>query len=572
MTIFRDDIKVTKDSVVSFGDVVRSVWELIEMGFVEVGETITDVWTLALNFVNKHLSKWTTFVADIFKSVINFIKKSVNGFIALWVGAYNSIIKGWDLFPGAMKDIVITASNSVIDVVENMINGVFAKINKLLKLANDASKFIRGKEIFSFKDVDLSGFKKEVSGAASDLAGVISNEMSNAIETDFVGVGLNGLLDGFKSITTEIIQRARQFAIARKAALQDKTRPAGAGPAQTPDQTAKNRADAIAKVNRGLDSQIRLLQLRKVITAEEAQIQERLSQIALTLGNQEIKLTETEVKSFKEKLKTIQQGSDLQNELQKIQANTVDFQLQQLEKRNSRIKQLEQQGLITQKQAAAASLEIWRKKQDIQLQTAETFFGHLSGLQNSENKKQARIGRAAAIVGATIDTYKAATGAYSSLASVPYVGPALGAAAAASAISVGLANVQRIRSAGNFQDGGIVPGTSFSGDNLTARVNSREMILNQSQQAQLFRMATGKTSGTSSRDAQAKVNVYVENYGSSEITVEQLGENDIRIIAKEVASKTVREEAPSVIAGDISQPNGRVSKSIAQNTTAQRRR
>lgn len=42
-----------------------------------------------------------------------------------------------------------------------------------------------------------------------------------------------------------------------------------------------------------------------------------------------------------------------------------------------------------------------------------------------------------------------------------------------------------------FQTGGIVGGSSFAGDGITARVNSGEMILNTTQQAQLFAMANG---------------------------------------------------------------------------------
>jgi hypothetical protein len=41
----------------------------------------------------------------------------------------------------------------------------------------------------------------------------------------------------------------------------------------------------------------------------------------------------------------------------------------------------------------------------------------------------------------------------------------------------------------NFEDGGIVPGTSFSGDNVSANVNSGEMILNRQQQRTLFNIA-----------------------------------------------------------------------------------
>jgi len=36
--------------------------------------------------------------------------------------------------------------------------------------------------------------------------------------------------------------------------------------------------------------------------------------------------------------------------------------------------------------------------------------------------------------------------------------------------------------AGSYAEGGLVPGSSFSGDNLTANVNSGELILNRAQQ------------------------------------------------------------------------------------------
>ena len=43
--------------------------------------------------------------------------------------------------------------------------------------------------------------------------------------------------------------------------------------------------------------------------------------------------------------------------------------------------------------------------------------------------------------------------------------------------------------AGAFEQGGIVGGTSYTGDKLNARVNSKEMILTQAQQARLFEIA-----------------------------------------------------------------------------------
>ena len=59
--------------------------------------------------------------------------------------------------------------------------------------------------------------------------------------------------------------------------------------------------------------------------------------------------------------------------------------------------------------------------------------------------------------------------------------------AALTAAMVGV-QIAKINSAG-FAQGGIVAGTSFVGDKVTANVNSGEMILNGRQQAQLFKLA-----------------------------------------------------------------------------------
>ena len=67
-------------------------------------------------------------------------------------------------------------------------------------------------------------------------------------------------------------------------------------------------------------------------------------------------------------------------------------------------------------------------------------------------------------------------------------------AAVASLGAVVAAAIQSAKSQ-KFANGGIVGGSSFTGDRVTASVNSGEMILNRSQQANLFRMANGSGSG-----------------------------------------------------------------------------
>lgn len=76
---------------------------------------------------------------------------------------------------------------------------------------------------------------------------------------------------------------------------------------------------------------------------------------------------------------------------------------------------------------------------------------------------------------ATADSASAVAGGASAVANIPYAGPAL---AVAAALSIAAA----IAAAPQFATGGVVGGTSFTGDNVLARVNSQEMILTREQQ------------------------------------------------------------------------------------------
>ena len=60
-------------------------------------------------------------------------------------------------------------------------------------------------------------------------------------------------------------------------------------------------------------------------------------------------------------------------------------------------------------------------------------------------------------------------------------------AAATAGVATMVSTIAAIKSAttGNFAEGGIIPGNSFSGDNLTANVNSGELILNRAQQGSI---------------------------------------------------------------------------------------
>ena len=58
-----------------------------------------------------------------------------------------------------------------------------------------------------------------------------------------------------------------------------------------------------------------------------------------------------------------------------------------------------------------------------------------------------------------------------------------------------------------FADGGIIAGNSFSGDNMIARVNSGEMILNNRQQRNLFNLLNSGNSSLNGVTSEIKLRI-----------------------------------------------------------------
>jgi hypothetical protein len=129
-----------------------------------------------------------------------------------------------------------------------------------------------------------------------------------------------------------------------------------------------------------------------------------------------------------------------------------------------------------------------QEKEDQELMVSrEKALNGLAALSNSKNKEMFMIGKAAAIAEIGISTYRGAIAAYASLAPIPIVGPALGATAAGLLTAYGVERAADTASTQfKYESGGIVPGTSLTGDSIQARVNSGEMILNTTQQTNLF--------------------------------------------------------------------------------------
>lgn len=284
-----------------------------------------------------------------------------------------------------------------------------------------------------------------------------------------------------------------------------------------------NAQDPLHQYNKDLQQQQTLLGM----LPKQREIEQQIMQIGNDLLQKGIVLTQAEIAALREKLLTVQQLNAVSQQeaalmdasvtkrqqfidqltaIKNLRANsqsgftagdqanavtsqisgmgldTSNLQVQseayvsQYQTMYDQINELRAQDLINEQDAAALRMQIWAKQQSSQLDTASNFFGQLSQLQKSKNKELAAIGKAAAITQAVINTYQSATAAYAAMASIPYVGPALGAAAAAAAIAAGMANVAQIRSqSAGYKTGGY---TGNIGVNEVAGVvHGREYVM-----------------------------------------------------------------------------------------------
>ena len=167
----------------------------------------------------------------------------------------------------------------------------------------------------------------------------------------------------------------------------------------------------------------------------------------------------------------------------KIQSDKIIEQYA-IDKKNAEDKKaLDAQAIVDKQRTSDAIFQITRQSFDVIGNLAVAF----AGQSEKEQKKAFEIQKAANIAGALMDTWKAANGAYASLASIPVVGPVLGGVAAGVASAAGLANVKNISSQ-QFGSRGNVVAPSGGGGQANQVITPNFNIIGAQNQTQLAQL------------------------------------------------------------------------------------
>jgi hypothetical protein len=274
----------------------------------------------------------------------------------------------------------------------------------------------------------------------------------------------------------------------------------------------------------------------------------------------------------------LQQAED-RKQITKAQEDTRQFvktpqqeQLAWIQTYYAEIQFLRDNDVISEQEASDAKKRIGAEEIAVKLSQAQNFFGTLAQIQTSHIRAMAAIGKAAAIVQATINTYVGATKALEQEG----IWGTLGMAAV---LAAGFAQVAEIASQG-FKAGGYTGGMGV--DQIAGVVHGREFVMNsdatKSYLPLLQMLNSGRSVGAQMDNGPSlngwpkqQLNVTIANYGTSkQFEVEHLDEGTIRIIARDEAFGVLSRRGPEVIANDLTYANSKTSKAVARHTTARR--
>ena len=296
--------------------------------------------------------------------------------------------------------------------------------------------------------------------------------------------------------------------------------------------------------NKLLEEKLQELQLDKELLDLEKKLTEEVER--QTEGRERLKAFKDQ-NEFIAGLTEIQQQEkitiDLLNEQFEIEQRLKEGKFKNIELEIEMLEKLQKKTEESIKKEEALRAAANKKK----VEDGANLARDLASIAGIEGEKAFRVNQGIAIAEAIM---KGALAVQTALATGGPFPANLGAAALVTAQTA--ANVATIKSqsAGSFEQGGFIGGNSFTGDNLSANVNSGEAVLNASQQRNFMRMANG---GGGMGEMKVIIN---NNAPNTRVSAVQQSDGTLGI--------EVVEAAVGVVAEQLSSGNGPVALGAAQ--------
>lgn len=167
-----------------------------------------------------------------------------------------------------------------------------------------------------------------------------------------------------------------------------------------------------------------------------------------------------------------------------------------------------QRGLIEEEEYIALRRQLRMAEYGDHIGHAKDFFASLQSLSGGNSKKLFRIQKGLALAQATVDGIQAVQKALANPPGWPYNAGAVIAAGATSAANI--AAISSTEYSGKYQGGGVLRGSSTSGDRTLFHGNAGEILLNRAQQGNLLSIANSGGGGSG-------MSVVINNHSSARV-------------------------------------------------------
>lgn len=384
LIIFKDDIKLTEDGVVSLGDVISVVLDRIKTFFGDAVTTITKAWSSAIDFLKASTEGYFELFIDNLIALPSKVISTLDTIIGFFSGAAKAIGILW----GALK-------NKLTGPIESAIEAIKTKFNEFKTFISEIVESIKTK---------WNELIEPLKEPFEKVSTFVSNIFDSVKET--VGIGIQNLKTEASELSDAVAEGVKDF-VDSSPALKDAGQAIADGMTETTviQDFLNSAATEAGKLFTGIvdDARAKKEALQPPATGasdpvKELQAGETLPDKAPGLLSQE--QLEEQLGQFDFLL----DGTRLYNE----------SRLQNYQDTETKIKALRDQGKIDETTASQLITKVEAEQFKIRTNTARGFFDGISILAKSGNKKVADVGRAAAITVATIDGIVQVQKAYAS--------------------------------------------------------------------------------------------------------------------------------------------------------------
>lgn len=481
---------------------------------VALGNALFPVAKTVLNFIVKTLDTLRESIDNNSKQITNFAQSALNALTTLWKVALKPLISGIGFFISGIKAIInlpfakwIGAATAAIFALNGAIKVLIASNPLLLAI----TAIITAIGVLSEKFNSLPNFIQIALLSGKKILLEFELAVNDVIQSIFDKLGLLANFPGFgwvdeaknkftslkDSVSKDIDDiNTKIQSLQEGGTIQQVLMPTQEG--EEPEalqQPIEQMAEAVEtkgespedKLQKAKDLNDALLANEQAFLDGRSQARNEADQLDLDneLLNNEQKILNEE--GFRTRQQELQQeyldgkieAQEFERELDILHDEAKILALEERIDQEQEKESANVDTLITLKKKLEKERENQTKKRNVfekimeneHLKNAQTAANQLVQLQNSKHKSLARIGKAAAIFQITTDTATGAISAYKSLASIPFVGPALGAAAAGAVIAFGAERLSEATSASFAVGAAEIP------QDMQANIHRGEMII-----------------------------------------------------------------------------------------------